>query len=476
MLRFHKALLTIALILYSCLVKSQDQCSLLFQHNNDTIKEWQSRLQQKGLAAIQTFKGEFAEQKKWLYQEKLRSVLEHFDKPELVTDTAANNYIAAVMSKLTPALKAFAPQEINVYISRTGIPNAFTPGFHSVFINAGLLTRVQNEAQLAFVLCHEMAHIFLKHGEEAADQYLSSIQSKEFKQKVAAIKKQEFGQGRAIEELFKKFSFDSRRHSRFKETAADSLAIVWLSQTAYSLGQVISCLEVLDSIDTDRCDTKKVFEQYLNAEEYPVKAGYFGTTRRSVFGAAAYDDDTESLKMKDSLRTHPDCRQRIAYAGTLIPEAARNTGSKFLIDTARLYNLQQRLSNEVIEFALSHEKTSRGFFYAVEQLAAGDRNAFVASGISRSLNQLHQAQKVHTLGRITDLPNPQFYTKAYNELLYFIQNATLTDLAKINYYFTGSALKKYPGCKELAGSMAACAGNAGKAEEAAYWKKIYDQQ
>jgi hypothetical protein len=124
---------------------------------------------------------------------------------------------------------------------------------------------------------------------------------------------------------------------------------------------------------------------------------------------------------------------------------------------------------------LGYEKTSRGFFYAIEQINADSSNAFVSAGISMSLNQLYEAQKNHTLGKITDLPNPQLYSKAYNELLYFIQNARLTDLASINYYFTASALKKFPGCKSLAGSMATCAANMGKIEESANWKKTFEQ-
>ncbi|HRQ50145.1 MAG TPA: M48 family metalloprotease, partial [Agriterribacter sp.] len=364
MFRFFSPLLTITPILYSWLAQSQHTCGILFHHNNDTIQAWQSRLQQRNLAEAQTFNGAFAEQKKWLYGEKLKATMEHFNKPELVTDTAANNYLSAVMLKLAPALKTLKAPGINVYLSRSGIPNAFTPGYNTVFINAGLFTRIQNEAQLAFILCHEIAHLFLNHNEEAADQYLSSIQSSAFQEKVAAIKKQEFGRGRAIEDLFKKFSFDFRRHNRFKEAAADSLAIIWLLQTAYNPGQVMDCLSILDAIDEDICNTKQVFEKHLSTAAYPVNPGYFGTTRRSVFGAAAYADDAETLQMKDSLKTHPDCKQRIVYANRMIPEAVRHTGSKFLIDTAQFYALQHTLQNEIIEFTLDHEKISRGLFYA----------------------------------------------------------------------------------------------------------------
>lgn len=472
MLHFFKTLLTVTLILYAYAIRSQQSCNLLFQHNTDTIKKWQSILQQKNLAETQTFKGEFSDQKKWLYQERLNAIMEHFDKPELITDTIANNYISAILAKLQPAIKALKSNGTTVYVSRSAVPNAYTSGLNTVFLNAGLLTRIENEAQLAFILCHEIAHIFLNHGEEAADQYLASIQSKEFKEKVSAIKKMEFGQGRAIEELFKKFSFDSRRHSRFKETAADSLAIIWLKQTGFNVKQVVNCLALLDSIDIDRCDTKAVFEKNLNAAEHPVNANYFGTSRRSVFGASVFSDDTESLNLIDSLRTHPDCKQRMLYAGTMITDTEYNSGENFLVDSLRFFGLRHRLHTEVIEFALNYEKTSRGFFYAIEQLATDGATPSIATSISNALNKLYEAQKNHTLGKIVDLPNPSFFTKSYNQLLYFIQNASLTDLAMINYYFTASVLKKYTGCKELAVAMATCAENLGKPDEAAHWRNL----
>lgn len=475
MLHFYKRMLTIFFVLYSYVALSQTPCNQLFDQNIDSSRKWQSLLQQQHQTEIQSFKGALADEKRWLYKEKLTATLTHFEKPELITDAVVNNYIVAVMSKLQPALKEAKAPHVNVYISRTGEPNAFTPGYNTVFINAGLITRINNEAQLAFILCHEIAHLLLKHGEQAIDQYLSSIQSKEFKEQVSEIKKQEYGRGKAVEELAKKFSFDSRRHSRFKETAADSLAIVLLKNTGFSTGQVIDCLGLLDSVDVDKWSTRNTFEKYLNAPEYPIKPNYFGIARRSVFGVEAYAGDETSQRIADSLRTHPDCKKRMQYAGLMIPEAVRNTGSTFLVDAVQFYKLQQRLRNEMIEFALVNEKASRGLFYAIEQINTDSSSAFVSARISMSLNQLYEAQKNHTLGKITDLPNPQVYSKAYNELLYFIQNAKLTDLASINYYFTASALKKFPGCKLLAGSMANCAANMGKTEESVYWKKTFEK-
>lgn len=471
----YRLFIVLLLALYSLTVRCQQACDYLFTYHSDSVQKWQNLLRQRHITETQAFKGDFADQKKVLYQEKLKIIATHFEHAELVTDPATNNYIHLLMGKLQPAVSRLSPPGVNVFISRTGSPNAFTPGYHTIFLNAGLLTGIDNEAQLAFVLCHEMAHIFLKHNELAADQYLASIQSKAFRDEVAAIKKQDYGRGRAVEELSKKISFDSRRHSRFKETAADSLALEWLQQTGYDTDQAVTCLGILDSIDTDLCDTKRVFEIYLNFAEYPVRPSYFGTARRSVFGAAAFEADEQGLRMKDSLQTHPDCKQRMLYAEKMIRGANVKRGSLFLVDSVRFYQLQNQLRREQVDFALSDEKTSLGLFYALRQLNETGMNAFIAYSISKSLNQLYEAQKNHVLGRMVDLPNPQLYSKPYNELLHFIQNASLKDLANINYLFTNEAVKKFPDCKQLANMLAVCAANLGKTEEAAYWKKNAEQ-
>ena len=53
------------------------------------------------------------------------------------------------------------------------------------------------------------------------------------------------------------------------------------------------------------------------------------------------------------------------------------------------------------------------------------------------LNGLYKAQKGHTLGKVADLPGPD-YPVNYNSLLQFVQNLYLEDLAAISYYFLGS--------------------------------------
>lgn len=79
--------------------------------------------------------------------------------PLLVTDAALNAYVRGVVCKIAGA----RCPELRVYIAEIAIPNAYVMPNGAVVVWTGLLLRVENEAQLAMVLGHEMTHYFHKH-------------------------------------------------------------------------------------------------------------------------------------------------------------------------------------------------------------------------------------------------------------------------------------------------------------------------
>lgn len=53
--------------------------------------------------------------------------------------------------------------KITIYITRSSSFNAFATVNNTIYVNIGLLARLENEAQLAYILCHEIMHIVDKH-------------------------------------------------------------------------------------------------------------------------------------------------------------------------------------------------------------------------------------------------------------------------------------------------------------------------
>ena len=83
-------------------------------------------------------------------------------KDKLVTDRGLNNYVSGIVSRVA---KQRAPGSVplRTYIVKDADVNAFTPGGGYVFFNAGMLAAMENEAQLASVAAHEIAHIDRGH-------------------------------------------------------------------------------------------------------------------------------------------------------------------------------------------------------------------------------------------------------------------------------------------------------------------------
>lgn len=79
----------------------------------------------------------------------------------LLKDSSLVNYLYRVTDRLLPGQRALTPWE--VYVEKDLTPNASALPDGSLLITTGLLLRFDSEAQLAFVLAHELAHYLYRH-------------------------------------------------------------------------------------------------------------------------------------------------------------------------------------------------------------------------------------------------------------------------------------------------------------------------
>lgn len=80
----------------------------------------------------------------------------------LLDDPALESYLNGIVQRLAAQAKP-RPFEYRVKIVNDSAVNAFTFGAGYLYVNAGLIARMQNEAQLAMVLGHEIAHAAESH-------------------------------------------------------------------------------------------------------------------------------------------------------------------------------------------------------------------------------------------------------------------------------------------------------------------------
>lgn len=193
--------------------------------------------------------------------------------------------IADTLLKDYPELRS----ELRFYTVKSPEVNAFATGQGMVFINAGLVAQVENEAQLAFVISHEIIHYYRSHTME-------SLIGKDGKKRDSDKEREDLGE----------FMLRHNR-SREMENEADSLGVaLFYLKSPYAKNVTEGVFDVL---------------QYsaLPFDDVPFDTTYFNTPYYSLTGC--WLDTTAAITSRDdyddSRSTHPNIlsrRRRMAQA------------------------------------------------------------------------------------------------------------------------------------------------------------------
>lgn len=96
-------------------------------------------------------------------QQASRRVLAQLQqKDAIITDAGLNGYVRTVVNRIA-ARRPQGAIPLRAFIVKDASINAFTTGGGYLFVNAGLLAAMENEAQWATVAAHEIAHIDRGH-------------------------------------------------------------------------------------------------------------------------------------------------------------------------------------------------------------------------------------------------------------------------------------------------------------------------
>ncbi len=151
--------------------------------------------------------------------------------------------------------------DLKIVFTRDWWPNAACMTDGSIVFNAGLMVYLQNEAELAFILCHEIAHYYLQHNSKAIKKYVETVTSKEYQSELKRLSKQQYGANNELETLAKTTAFNSRRHSRDNASQADLYAYRYLKKTGYDVNGIKTTLQLLDKIDDMQEEIHRLKEQ-----------------------------------------------------------------------------------------------------------------------------------------------------------------------------------------------------------------------
>ena len=368
-----------------------------------------------------------------IYKDRLESIEKYYNDSMVITDAKATQYLQSIVTEIVNNNPVLKNMPLRVSFSRAYWPNAFCAGEGTILFNIGLFTRLQNESQTAFVLCHEISHQYLNHGNDHIQHYVNTVYSDTFQRKLQQIKKIEYGKRQLLEQTVTGISFSSHRHGREHEAQADSMALEFLKNTHYNVSGALSCLALLDSVDNDKYNVPPKPDSIFNSAAYPFQQAWIKPDN-SFFNQLAVSSQ-QADEETDSLKTHPDCDLRITKLQSKTAKYFRDDSKDYIVDdSATLRQLQQTFDFEIVNYNYLSGNLSRSLYYSLQMLQSYPNNTFLVTNIGRCFNKMYDAQKAHVLGKIMEAPSPTA-EKKYNDFLQFLQKLRLTDIASINYYF-----------------------------------------
>lgn len=203
------------------------------------------------------------------------------------------NRVADTLLKDDPKLRG----QLQFFIVKSPYVNAFTVFDGYIFINIGLLAQLENEAQLAYILSHEIIHYRNKHSIKTFLEYLK-------------IDRNSGGSYRDQIE-------DKLEYSKEQEHEADEEGFDLYKKSGYDIGAVMSAFDVMQYsyLPFDEVAFEKTF---FEDENLKLPEDYFLKETKSISNDDNFDD---------SKSTHPNVRKR---KQALMPrvEAAGNDGGK----------------------------------------------------------------------------------------------------------------------------------------------------
>ena len=237
-----------------------------------------------------------------------KTLLNAFKDDDLIYDTLLLNKCNSILNRITAANKNYNFDTVKLYINRSVVANAACYGEGTVMVNLGLFLWVDTDDELALVIAHELAHQLLNHSESKIEKSIAMLTSDDFKEELKSIKKADYGKFDRFRKLMKGLSIESGKHSRYKESEADSLGLVLIRNAKYDVTNAPKVLLKLDKVD-ELFTSNKLYTLKDYFENAPIDLSFFNV-KPKYNGLSSKNVTMNADKDLDSIKTHPDCIKR----------------------------------------------------------------------------------------------------------------------------------------------------------------------
>lgn len=226
-----------------------------------------------------------------------------------------SNYIRSVAKEVMKNDKSTF-NKLKFFAVKSPAVNAFATEQGYIFINIGLLAKLESEAELAFILSHEISHFKEGH---VLDSYINGEELRKT-----------YSKGKSVS--YDEILLQKSNYSIDKEMEADELGFEIFKESNYNQYATINVFQKLR--DADLPFISPVFDT-----DFVGSSNYYIDDFEYAYEAENEDEEEDRDKDEKELETHPQIEDRIEQL-----EDKLISGGKNFIISERTFNEIQKIS------------------------------------------------------------------------------------------------------------------------------------
>lgn len=330
-----------------------------------------------------------------------------------------SNYLTKVKNELLKHDKETS-SKVEVYAVRSDEINAFTFNNGIVFVTMGLIAQLENEAQLAYVLSHEVTHFTKQHGLNRA------VEDDDIKNERGNYRKRSYD-----EKLLARSSY-----SKQQESEADQGGYEIYLKTNYDLKTLDGVFDALQyaHLPFDEVPFKKDF---LETKYLKIPKSY---TLAKVKEVEADDQD-------DSLGSHPGVALR-RDAIMSQAEKADNKGRKeFIVSESEFYKVQKMCRFEISTLDNQHTRYEASLYNSYLLLQDDPDSKYLKMCVAKSLYGLAKYANDDRFDKVHY--NPEDMQGESQQVYFLFDKLTKKEKNVVAVSYLWHLREQYPNDKEL---------------------------
>ncbi len=359
-------------------------------------------------------KKEFLQANNFLIDEMLLSGKVLFNDPI----SAYVNKIADSILKDDPKLRS----QLEIYIVKSYALNAFTTSRGSIFINMGLIARMRNEAELAYILCHEIIHYKNKHVLSEFEQ-AENLKHESGLYRNPSISEQEL---------------EKSMYSRELESEADVQGLKIYLRSNYKLSELKNVFDILQFSHipfANQTFNKSLFE----TSTFKLPGSYQLKETRPL----------QAQDNADSLSSHPKVKLRRDSILHLIRGMKDNNRMEFIVSKEEFMKVREMARFEITQTYLENRKYEAAIYNCFLLSKDHPNNKFLETCILKALYGLNKYASECPFKFKQVLEDYEDIQGKQQGLYFLIQNLDAKELAILAANYSWRIFKKYPNDREI---------------------------